>query len=101
MRIKSISVKSGIVQPSDFLSKFNEVQEENTRSSFISSILILILLYVLKYITFTSFAVIDTIENDITYWKFEVPWWIQGIFTIMTTFYIIKVVYFYRKYKEQ
>jgi len=44
-----------------------------------------------------QFAVIHKVENDITYWRLDVPEWIQIPFTIMTTFSILSIAYFYRK----
>ena len=97
MLIKTILVQPGTVKPSAFLSKINHPVEENTLLSLISSVAALIVLYALNVIIIVHSATMD--EDGM--WKVDVSWWIQAIFIIVTAICMIKITYFYRKYKQQ
>ena len=95
MRIKTIVVLPGSTNPPTFSEPVDTLQ------SLISSTIILICLYILKYIIMIHSLIIDNVEDDIIYWKVDLPWWIHDIFMITTIIYIIKVAYFYQKYKKE
>lgn len=95
MRIKTITVLPGSKIPPTFSDPVDTLQ------SLLSSTIILISLYVLKYIIVVHSLVIDMVEDDIIYWKVDLPWWIHDIFMITIIIYIIKVAYFYQKYKKE
>lgn len=100
MHVITILVQPGTVKQSAFLSKINDPVDENTLLSLVSSVATLIVLYVLKVIIIIHYVVIGTVEDDITYWKLDIPLWVQVIFTMITTFYIINIGYLYKKYKQ-
>ena len=86
MRITTILVQPGTIHP-----------KQDPFRCLMVSLITLISLCILKFNIFIQFAVIHKVENDITYWRLDVPEWIQIPFTIMTTFSILSIAYFYRK----